>query len=89
MRIGYDLSERAASDSGASLDVRRMLGALGDCEEIDEVVVLAAFGGDKGVVQQRCYSHGSYASGHRSDVAACRRHGLKVDIAGESVAAAA
>ena len=44
MRIGYDLSEHAASDSGASLDVRRMLGALGDCEEIDEVVVLAAFG---------------------------------------------
>ena len=43
MRIGYDLSERIAAGSGAARDVRRMLGALGDCEEIDEVVVLAAF----------------------------------------------
>ena len=64
MRIGYDLSEHAASDSGASLDVRRMLGALGDCEEIDEVVVLAALGGPDNDTQKRQRPTGRHVAAH-------------------------
>lgn len=43
MRIGYDLSERVVAGRGDSRDVRRILGAIGDCEKIDGVVVVSAF----------------------------------------------